>query len=102
MQQLLLGYKVVFVCEEFPNIGLTNMVEYKIQLKEGAQPFTSRAYRLDPKKTKALRELLDKLLKEDIIEPAISPYSSPIILIRKPMQHKGEGEKPKVVWRFCP
>ena len=81
VKAVLLQHKSTFVWEEYPTIGCTNLLTYEIKLKEGSKPFTHRAYRLDPVKMKALRERLDTLLAENIIEPAESSHSSTIILV---------------------
>ena len=74
---------------------------YEIKMKPGSKPFTHRAYRLDTVKMKALREQLDTLLAENIIAPAESSYSSPIILVRKPPEMDETGQVLKVKWRCC-
>ncbi len=99
--QVLLEHKSTFVCEEYPELGCTDLLTYHIKLKEGAKPFTSRAYRLDPQKMATLREQLDKLLADDVIEPAESPYSSPVILVRKPPEVDESGKVISTKWRCC-
>ncbi len=99
--QVLLKYKSTFVCEEYPELGCTDLLTYHIKLKEGSKPFTSRAYRLDPQKMATLREQLNNLLKDDVIKPAESPYSSPVILVRKPPELDEEGNVKHTKWRCC-
>ncbi len=99
--QVLLKHKSIFVCEEYPDLGCTDLLTYHIKLKEGSKPFTSRAYRLDPQKMATLREQLNKLLKDDVIEPAESPYSSPVILVRKPPELDEAGNVISTKWRCC-
>ncbi len=98
---VLLQHKSTFVCEEYPELGCTDRLTYRIKLKEGSKPFTSRAYRLDPQKMATLREQLDKLLKDKVIEPAESPYSSPVILVRKPPEMDEAGNVVNTKWRCC-
>ncbi len=97
----LLQHKFTFVWEEYPNIGCTNLLTYEIKMKEGWKPFTHRAYRLDPVRMRASREQLHALLADNIIEPAESSYSSPIILIRKPSGLDETGKVFEVKWRCC-
>ncbi len=99
--QVLLKHKSIFVCDEYPDLGCTDLLTYHIKLKEGSKPFTSRAYRLDPQKMATLREQLNKLLTDDVIEPAESPYSSPVILVRKPPEVDEAGNVISTKWRCC-
>ncbi|XP_066585178.1 uncharacterized protein [Prorops nasuta] len=56
--------------------------EMSINLKN-TQPITFRPRRLSFAEKEKLREILDDLLKDGIIRPSESPYTSPIVLVRK-------------------
>ena len=94
-------HKSTFVRDEYPDLGCTHLLKYKIRLKEGSKPFTSRAYRSDPQKLEALREQLNKLQKDQIIEPTESLYSSPVILVWKPPEMDENGNIINTKWRCC-
>ena len=57
-------------------------LEMKIVLKHD-QPIAYRARRISYNDREKLRNILDELLREGIIRESRSPYSSPIVLIRK-------------------
>jgi hypothetical protein len=65
-----------------PKLGLTHLIQYDIQLKDKT-PVRSSPYRLAPPKMDILRQQIDKLLREGVIEPSQSPYSSPMFLVPK-------------------
>jgi hypothetical protein len=63
-------------------LGLTHLMEYDIQLLDKT-PFRLAPYRLAPPKMQYLREYIKKLLREGVIEPSSSDYSSPMFLVPK-------------------
>lgn len=63
-----------------------NDTELVISVKHD-QPISYRPRRLSYSDKQKLQEILDKLLKENIIRPSNSPYASPIVLV-----HKKSGE----------
>ncbi len=48
-----------------------------------------------------LRDILNILEKDKIIEPAESPYSSPVILVRKPHELDEDGNVIQTRLRCC-
>jgi hypothetical protein len=63
-------------------LGLTHLMEYDIQLLDNT-PVRLAPYRLAPPKMQYLRRHITKLLKEGVIEPSFSNYSSPMFLVPK-------------------
>jgi hypothetical protein len=63
-------------------LGLTHLLEYRMQLKDN-KPLRSPPYRLAPPKMQFLREHIKQLLKNGVIEPSSSQYSSPMFLVPK-------------------
>ena len=57
---------------------------YKIKLKEGSKPVQQHPYRMSPNQQKWLREEIDQLLRDGLIEQCTSEWSSPAILVPKP------------------
>ncbi|GFV54281.1 transposon Ty3-I Gag-Pol polyprotein [Trichonephila clavipes] len=55
-------------------------------------PINQRAYRVSPTERRIIHEEVQKMLDEGIVQPSESPWSSPIVLVRK----KKDGS-----WRFC-
>ena len=97
VEKLLIENKAVFVTPDNPDLGLTDLVEHKIQLKPGMTPKHQRPYKLAPDKHEVLRHQLDELLRQGIIAPVSEkediPISSPIVLVFKHKKPK-PGIKP--------
>lgn len=70
-------------------LGCTNLVQ--LVIKTESAPIKQRYYPLSHALQKIVNEELDKMLADDIVEPSDSPWSSPIVMIRKK-----SGD-----WRFC-
>jgi len=90
MARLLCEYKDVFSSGDH-DVELTSAVRHDIPLVAGATPVRQPTQRLGPEKEKEVSRQVQKLLDHDIIEPAHSAWSSPVILVRKK-----DGS-----WRFC-
>lgn len=77
----------IFVTDENPALGFTDVVQHKIILKPDFKPKYQRSYRLTPDKKQVLRDHLDHLLKQGIISPVGEtediPITSPIVLVSK-------------------
>lgn len=70
-------------------LGCTTLVEHKI--KTTAEPIKQRFYPISPALQKYVYAELDDMLEKGIIEPSNSPWSSPIVMVKKP-----DGS-----YRFC-
>lgn len=70
-------------------LGCTDLVE--LQIRTNSPPIKQRYYPLSPALQKEVNLELENMLANDIIEPSSSPWSSPIVMIKKPDGH----------WRFC-
>ena len=64
------------------DLGLTQTVEHTIDI-QGAEPIKQRYRRFAPPMQKEINRELDKLLKQGIIEPSMSPWASPLVPVRK-------------------
>ncbi len=71
-------------------LGRTSVIKHQIQTSDEI-PVKSRAYRVSLFKKKIIEEEVEKMLREDIIEPSLSPWSSPVVLV----------EKTDGTYRFC-
>ena len=76
------------MCEEFPEVltptlGLTHLLEYKIRLTD-SKIVRSHPYKFAPPKMTILREKVQELLEQGVIEPSHSSYASPAFLVPKP------------------
>lgn len=63
-------------------LGRTAMTTHAIDTGDAA-PIRQRYYRMSPEKQRILVEQLDEMLREDIVEPCESPWSSPVLLTPK-------------------
>lgn len=61
----------------------TSAAKHEIRLKEGSQPFRLPMYRYSDEKKRLIREQVEDMLRQRIIEPATSPYSSPVVIVKK-------------------
>lgn len=63
-------------------LGRTTLITHSIDTGDAA-PIRQRYYRMSPDKQRVLVEQLDDMLKEDVVEPCESPWSSPVLLTPK-------------------
>ena len=87
MLQFLYKNRDIFVTEENPSLGCTNIVQHHIILKPDFKPLHQAPYRLSPDKREILRHHLDELLEQGVIcevdATEEAPITSPIVLIAK-------------------
>lgn len=65
--------------------------DHTIPLVEGATPVNIRAYRYPPSLKDEIERQVQVMLEHGLIQPSKSPFSSPVLLVRKK-----DGS-----WRFC-
>ncbi len=70
--------------------GSTNLITHKV-ITTDAIPVRQRPYRVPQAMRGVVKHELDKMLSTGIIEPANSPYGSPIVMVKKRDNS----------WRFC-
>ena len=87
---LLHSYVDIFVFGDQP-VGVTGTYLHHINLKPGAQPVRCPPYRTNPKQRELLKEHIDRLKAQGIIQDSISQWSSPILLVPK------KGNKTRLV-----
>jgi hypothetical protein len=86
---LLQQYEAIF--QERQQLPPPRSVDHAITLVEGSKPVNQRLYRLPFHQKNAMEELIKQKLDSHMIKPSISPYSSPVILVKKK-----DGS-----WRMC-
>jgi len=89
VEQVLASYGEVF--QEFQELPPTRKQDHAIHLKEGPSIPNLRPYKYSHSQKNEIERFIGDMLNVGIIRPSISPYSSPIILVKK----KDGG------WRFC-
>nr|XP_041631124.1 uncharacterized protein LOC121502187 [Drosophila kikkawai] len=70
--------------------GVSNVTEHKIYLNDD-RPIKQRYYLRNPKQQAVIDEQVDELLTLGLIERSRSPYSAPVVLVRKKNNE----------WRMC-
>ncbi|KAL0199693.1 hypothetical protein M9458_002880, partial [Cirrhinus mrigala] len=82
-QEEILQLMATWPCTTSNVLGRTAVEQHKIILSDEV-PLKSRAYRVSPFKKKIIEDQADQMLKDHIIEPSFSPWSSPVVLVPKP------------------
>lgn len=77
-------------------LSVTPAAIHKIPLLPGTNPINSKPFRLPFYQKENLEEEVQKLLKDNIIQPSKSPWCSPILLVPKKPDASG-----KRAWRLC-
>ncbi len=80
-QQLLIKYHSAFAKSD-DDLGVTNVVQHHIDT-QGAAPIKQPFRRQPLGKRETERKEVEKMLSRGIIEPSISPWSSPVVLLTK-------------------
>ena len=88
--KLLWEYQDIFSAKE-SLLGQTDLMQFKVELKDDAVPFKARPYRSNPNVRQEIRRQVQEMLDKDIIEPSTSNFGSPVLLVSKP-----DGS-----YRFC-
>ena len=81
MMQLLFDYHDIF---EIPT-GLPppRSKEHSIPLHLGTSPISMRPYRYPQRQKNEVGKLVAEMFQAGIIQPSTSPYSSPVLLVKK-------------------
>ena len=87
LENLLRNYKDVLAFDG--HLGCTKLIEYRIDLLD-TQPVHVKPYRCSPEQRKVLYENIDELLELGVIEKSRSPWSSPLMILKK-SKEKGGG-----------
>lgn len=64
------------------HLGRTNQAEHHIVTGD-AKSVNLPPYRTSPAKKQIIEEQIDKMLKENIIEPASGPWAAPVVILNQ-------------------
>lgn len=81
MATLLHTYREIFQIPK--GLPPNRELSHEILLKEGAQPVKVKPYRYPHSQKEQIEKMVQDMLEEGIIQPSLSPFSSPIILVKK-------------------
>lgn len=81
MEDLLEEYKDVF---QSSNALLPpRAIDHRIQLEKGEAPVNVRPYRYAQVQKTEIENMIAEMIQKGIIRPSVSPYPSPVILVKK-------------------
>ena len=89
--KLLFHEFIIILAIKIDELQPTKLLPHTIQLIENAKPIKQKGYRLSKIQAQALKQEITKLIKNKLIEPSNSPWSSPVVLVLK------KNKK----WRMC-
>ncbi|XP_023757803.1 uncharacterized protein LOC111906273 [Lactuca sativa] len=89
LTQILHKFKCIF--QEPKELPPRRHLEHQIVLKDGTPPVSVRPYRYPHYQKDKIERLIQEMLTTGVIQVSNSPYSSPVILVKKK-----DGS-----WRFC-
>lgn len=79
---LILKYQDVFYVEGFDKLSSTNLLEHEINLNHN-NPIFTKQYPIPHQFKEEMGRHVKSLVEQDIITPTMSPYNSPVILVKK-------------------
>lgn len=89
MSRLCNRFNEVFYLEGDP-LKHTDVIQHEIELKPGTTPIFTRQYRIPESQKEEIQKQLDDLESRGIIEKSNSPWNSPLLLVPKKDNEKGE------------
>ena len=81
MQVVLREFSYVFT--EVPSLPPTREIDRSIPLKEGTEPVNVRPYRYAHYQKEEIEKQVQEMLNSRLVQPSTSPFSSPILLVKK-------------------
>ena len=81
--KLLNQYRSAVALKDEP-LGQTQLVRHHITLQPGISPIYVPAYRLPHSQRGLIEDCIDDMLAQNVIQPSISPWNSPLLLVPKP------------------
>ena len=81
-QALLNEYRDIFALTP-DELGRTNLVQHNIDT-QGHAPIRMRPYRVPQVQKEAIEKHIDEMLERNVIQPSVSPWASPVVLVSKP------------------
>ena len=84
LRELVNEFADCFVHPQTNELGLTNILSHKIEIKTGAQPVHKYPYRMNPSARKTMDDIVQEQLRQGLIEETFEgEWASPQLLVRK-------------------
>lgn len=81
LRALLLEYAPCFASSS--KVRQTSITKHRILTSDDARPIRQQPYRISAKEREAIRTQVQEMLNDDVIQPSKSPWSSPVVLVKK-------------------
>lgn len=88
IRDLCIEYKDIFYCEDLP-LSFTNQVKHHIRTTSD-NPIYIKPYRQAPAQAEEIKNQVEKLLKDDVVQESHSPWSAPVHLVPKKLDASGQ------------
>ena len=82
IRQMLIKYADVF-SKDGDDVGYCDWIKHEIKLLPGTKPIRQPPYRVGFHESKEIEEHVTKLLDKGMIERVVSPWSSPVLTVKK-------------------
>lgn len=81
LKALLHQYKDCFSSSS--RLRQTPLAKHRVITDEYARPLRQSPYRVSAREREAIKQQVDEMLRDDIIQPSTSPWASPVVLVKK-------------------
>ena len=88
--KLVMDYADIFGEKGKKEVGVKELVDFKIKLRAGARPIKQKVCPLNPHQKASLKAQMETWKKEEIIEESVSPWASPMVPAKKAGGAPGE------------
>lgn len=88
-------YKDIFYCEDLP-LTFTNQVKHHIRTVND-DPIYIKPYRQAPAQAEEIKNQVEKLLKDNVVQESHSPWSAPVHLVPKKLDATGQPKYRMVI-----
>lgn len=92
IRKLCFEFRDILYCDKLP-LSFTNEIKHSIKLTDET-PIYTKSYRFPEIHKNEIQDQIDKMLKQNIIQPSNSPWSSPVWVVPKKKDASG-----KTKWR---
>lgn len=82
LKELLIKYQDIFA-KDSSDLGLTDLIELKVSVKDGVEPVRQPVRRIPQVKKDIERVEIQKMLQNGIIEPSVSPWLSNLVIVNR-------------------